>query len=204
MATPFIIKRGLEASLPETKTAGVMYFCTDTGNIYIDYPNDNDEVVRQRVAETALGSKQDTITGAASTITKVDLTASRVLISDSSGKIAASDIITTTELGYLNDIKSNVQDQLDNKSNLSIKENVELEASSWTADKTYVYPHSNITETSVVELIPATDIELNEYEALQDAQIIGSAQAAGSITLKAMGTVPTINIPVIFIIRGDM
>ena len=203
MATPFIIKRGLEASLPGTYTSGTMYFCTDTGNIYIDY-DDNGTLKRQQVAKDALDDKQNVITGAASTITDSNLTASRVLVSNSSGKIAVSSTITTTELGYLNNIKSNVQDQLNNKSNLSIKEEVELEASSWRADKTYIYTHSNITETNVVELIPATNITEEEYEALQDAQIIGSAQAADSITLKAMGEVPTINIPVIFIIRGDM
>lgn len=202
MATPFIIKKGLEASLPSTKTSGVMYFCTDTGNIYIDYDDDG-TLMRQQVAKNALDGKQATITGAASTITGSDLTASRVLVSNSSGKIAASSSITTTELGYLDGIESNVQDQLDNKSNLSIKVETTLTASDWNSTN-YVFSNSSITATNVVELIPRTTITTEQYEALQDAQIIGGAQAAGSITLKAMGTVPTINIPVTFIIRGDM
>lgn len=63
---------------------------------------------------TALGTKQDTITGAATTITGSDLTASRVLSSDASGKVAAS-TITTTQLGTLSTISSNVQTQLDGK-----------------------------------------------------------------------------------------
>ena len=48
--------------------------------------------------QTQLGGKQDTITGAATTIDDADLTASRVLVSNSSGKVAAS-TTTTTELG---------------------------------------------------------------------------------------------------------
>ena len=47
-----------------------------------------------------LATKQDTITGAATTIDREDLTASRALISNGSGKIAVSDV-TSTELGYL-------------------------------------------------------------------------------------------------------
>ena len=203
MATPFIIKRGLETSLPDTKTSGVMYFCTDTGNIYIDYPNDNNEIIRQRVAETALSGKQDTITGAASTVTSDDLNPNMVLVSNADGKIIADQNITSNELIYLNGIESNIQDQLDNKSNLSIKVDASLTASNWNSTN-YIFSNQNITATNIVELIPSTTITTEEYEALQDAQIIGGAQAVGSITLKAMGAVPTINIPVIFIIRGDM
>lgn len=50
--------------------------------------------------KTALTSKQDTITGAASTVVDDNLTASKVVISNVSGKIATSDI-TTTQLDYL-------------------------------------------------------------------------------------------------------
>jgi len=58
--------------------------------------------------------KQETITGAATTITADNLTASRALTSDSSGKVAVSNI-TATELGYLDDVTSNVQTQINNK-----------------------------------------------------------------------------------------
>ena len=59
-------------------------------------------------------SRQATITGAATTVTSNNLTASRALISNSSGKIAVSDI-TSTELGYLDDVTSNIQTQLNSK-----------------------------------------------------------------------------------------
>ena len=61
-----------------------------------------------------LDSKQSTITGGASTIVSSNLTASRALISNSSGKIAASSI-TTTKLGYLANVTSDIQTQLNAK-----------------------------------------------------------------------------------------
>lgn len=63
--------------------------------------------------DTALNSKQATITGAATTITSNDLTANRALISNASGKVAVFSAITSTELGYLDGVSSNIQDQFD-------------------------------------------------------------------------------------------
>jgi hypothetical protein len=68
--------------------------------------------VQNSTIYTALGNKQDTITGAASTITSSNMTSSVVLVSDASGKVASSDT-TTTELSYLNGVTSNIQDQID-------------------------------------------------------------------------------------------
>jgi hypothetical protein len=63
---------------------------------------------------TALGTKQDTITGAATSITSANLTASRALASDGSGKVAVSSV-TSTELGYLSGVTSALQTQLNAK-----------------------------------------------------------------------------------------
>ena len=65
-----------------------------------------------------LSTKQDTITGAASTITTSNLTASRALISDGSGKVATN-AVTSTELGYLSGVTSNVQTQLNSKASVT-------------------------------------------------------------------------------------
>lgn len=62
----------------------------------------------------ALTSKQDKIVGGASTITDANLIANRALVSNSSGKVAVS-AVTSTELGYLDGVTSNVQTQLDSK-----------------------------------------------------------------------------------------
>ena len=64
--------------------------------------------------QSSIDGKQASITGGASTITSSNLTANRALISNGSGKVAVSDI-TSTKLGYLTDVTSNIQAQLDNK-----------------------------------------------------------------------------------------
>lgn len=82
-----------------------------------------------------LAGKQNTITGAATTITGSDLTASRALISDSSGKVAVS-AVTSTELGYLDGVTSGVQTQLNGKvpttrkiNNKALSDDIALNAS---------------------------------------------------------------------------
>lgn len=64
--------------------------------------------------QTALTSKQDVIVGAVSTITEDNLATDRALVSNSSGKVAVSNV-TSTELGYLDGVTSNIQTQLDKK-----------------------------------------------------------------------------------------
>lgn len=59
-------------------------------------------------------AKQDAITGAASTVVTSNLTANRAVISNGSGKIAAS-AVTDTELGYVGGVTSAIQTQLDGK-----------------------------------------------------------------------------------------
>lgn len=56
-----------------------------------------------------------TFNGAVSTIKDSNLTASRALISNSSGKVAVSDV-TSTELSYLDGVTSSIQTQLNRKS----------------------------------------------------------------------------------------
>jgi len=64
--------------------------------------------------QNALDAKQATVTGGATTITGSDLTASRALVSNTSGKVAASSV-TSTELSYLSGVTSSVQTQLTGK-----------------------------------------------------------------------------------------
>lgn len=54
------------------------------------------------------------ITGGASSIVDVNLEASRTLVSDANGKVAASQT-TATELGYVHNVTSAIQSQLDSK-----------------------------------------------------------------------------------------
>lgn len=81
-----------------------------------------DDALNARVGTTdvatqisnAVSSKQDTITGAATTIVDNNLTSDRVLVSDVNGKITVSDI-TSAEVNYLDGVTSNVQIQLNAK-----------------------------------------------------------------------------------------
>lgn len=57
-------------------------------------------------------NKQNNITGAATTITTNNLTTNRALISNGSGKVAVS-AVTSTQLGYLSNVTSDIQGQLD-------------------------------------------------------------------------------------------
>lgn len=64
--------------------------------------------------QTQITAKQDTITGAATTVVTSDLTVSRAAISNSSGKIAVSSV-TDTELGYVSGVTSAIQTQIGTK-----------------------------------------------------------------------------------------
>jgi hypothetical protein len=64
--------------------------------------------------QTQIDAKQATITGAATTIVASDLTASKAVISNSSGKIAVS-TVTDTELDYVSGVTSAIQTQLGTK-----------------------------------------------------------------------------------------
>lgn len=91
-----------------------------------------------------------------------------------------------------------------NKSNKSAIVQSVLYASGWN-NRGYIWSNANIVSSKqIIELIPAENIALEQLEALQYANIVGTAQAAGKITLTAFGEIPTMDIPVVFVIRGDV
>ena len=85
----------------------------DVGLGNVDNTSDANKPI-STATQTALNGKQATITGGASTITTSNLTANRALVSDASGKVAVSEV-TSTELGYLDGVTSNIQTQLNGK-----------------------------------------------------------------------------------------
>lgn len=80
--------------------------------------------------------------------------------------------------------------------------NITLTAASWS-NGSYTISDSLITASSIQEIIPATNISADQYKALVKASIVATGQSAGSITIKAFGTVPSINIPITVIFRGE-
>lgn len=72
-----------------------------------------------------------------------------------------------------------------------------LLASGWV-DNVYTIENEDILENRLVHLIPSPNITMNQLSAILSANIIGGPQSNGSISLVSLGTVPSIDIPVIF------
>jgi hypothetical protein len=73
---------------------------------------------------STFNGKQATITGGATTITSSNLTASRALVSDGSGKVAVA-TTTSTEIGYVNGVTSAIQTQIDAKADKTTTFNIQ-------------------------------------------------------------------------------
>ena len=86
----------------------------------------------------------------------------------------------------------------------SIVVNTDLLAASWSDASYYTLSISEITTTTNQEILPAVNITPEQLEALQSANLQDGGQTNGSVTLKAFGDVPTIDIPIRVIVRGDM
>ena len=127
-----------------------------------------------------------------------------------SNAVASAKSYTDTEVGKVNEkatTNANAITVLDgkvaNKANKASAVNATLVAGNWSGD-TYILTVSGVTTTSNQEILPAVNITTEQLEALQSANIQDGGQANGSVTLKAFGSVPTIDIPVRVIVRGDM
>ena len=109
---------GLMSASDKSKLDGI---ATGANKITVDsaLSSTSTNPVQNKVINTALSGKQATITGAATTITSSNLTASRALVSDTNGKVAVS-AVTSTELGYLDGVTSAIQTQLNAKAGTAV------------------------------------------------------------------------------------
>ena len=98
--------------------------------------------------------KQDTIEGAASTITGSNLTANRALVSNGSGKVAVS-AVTSTELGYLDGVTSGIQGQLNGKQGTVTGGASTITGSNLTANRALV---SNGSGKVAVSAVTSTEL----------------------------------------------
>lgn len=82
-----------------------------------------------------------------------------------------------------------------------------LSKSGWSGSaKPYTFVLNNVsgvTANNNVELVVPSNISLVQVEAYQSAAIVTGTQAVNSITLKAYGEKPTIDLPITVIVRGD-
>jgi hypothetical protein len=113
--------------------------------------------------QTQIDSKQATITGGATTITSADLTASRALASNASGKVAVT-TVTSTELGYVSGVTSAIQTQLDAKQATITGSATTIDTESLTASRAVI---SNAS--SKIAVSATTDTELGYLSGVTSA-----------------------------------
>ena len=120
---------------------------------------------------TKWNAKQSAITGAATTITGSNLTTNRALISNGSGKVAVS-AVTSTELGYLDGVTSNIQNQFDSHTGNTTVHITSTERTNWNAAKT----HANSAHApSDAHMTTGTDSQNNTTMCLVAADVNGGA-----------------------------
>lgn len=139
-----------------------------------------------------IGGKQATITGAASSITTSDLTASKALVSDASGKVAVSSV-TDTELGYLSGVTSAIQTQIGGKENKKTITTDTIRAIRWVANE-YSFETDYPNATYDIEIEPGQTCTEAQLSAWTRAKLVGSAN---SNVCTAVGEVPAVDIPII-------
>lgn len=94
--------------------------------------------------------------------------------------------------------------KLQTKDGRSVAKTVEttLVATSWR-EGSYRLNLSEITATSNQDILPSINITAMELEALQNANLVDGGQGAGYLDIRAFGEVPSIDIPIRVLLRGD-
>jgi len=138
-------------------------------------------VTLQDTATTAVEARRTAnIAGAVSTITTGNLTASKALVSDGSGKVAASSV-TSTVLGYL-DATSSVQTQLNTKISTTDANAIETRRA---ANVTLQDTATAAVETRRAANVTLQDTAATAVEARRAANIAG---AISTVTTSNLGT----------------
>lgn len=110
-----------------------------------------------------------------------------------------------TQLG--NDVVGHLQNEIDGKATKSTIVAATLLAANWvgtTSPYSQTLSVSQVTATSVNEILPGTSITADQLNVLQGANLQDGGQAAGSLTIQAYDDKPAIDLPIRVIIRGDM
>lgn len=109
------IQGNVQSQLDDKSDVGHTHVLSDVSDVTASFTEVNRLSGVTSNVQNQLDSKQDEITGAASTVVSTDLSASRAVVSNASGKLAASSV-TSAELGHLSGVTSGIQSQLDGKS----------------------------------------------------------------------------------------
>lgn len=179
---------GVKGSAETTyRTGNVNITATNIGLGNVNNTSDAEKPI-STATKTALDGKQAKVTGAATTITDSDLTANRALISNSSGKVEVS-AVTSTELGYLDGVTSNIQTQLNNKLSSAPVASVNNKTGAVTLAKGDV-GLGNVDNTSDANkpISSATQAALNDKQAKITASGILKGDGAGGVSAAVKGT----------------
>lgn len=130
-------------------------------------------------AKTTADSKQAAITGAATTITGSNLTASRALVSDANGKVAVS-AVTSTELGYLDGVTSAIQTQLNGKASTSHGTHVTYGTSASALGTSSAGTATTVSRSDHVHALPALTSCTGTLTVAKGGT--GATTAAGALT----------------------
>ena len=71
-----------------------------------------------------------------------------------------------------------------------------LTSANWSNSTYTITGLAGVTATSTQVILPTTTMTQAQYEAFAAAEVIDNGQSTGSITITALGTVPTIDIPI--------
>ena len=179
---------GVKGSAETTyRTGNVNITATNIGLGNVNNTSDAEKPI-STATKTALDGKQAKVTGAATTITDSNLTADRALISNSSGKVAVSSV-TSTELGYLDGVTSNIQTQLNNKLSSAPVTSVNNKTGAVSLAKGDV-GLGNVDNTSDANkpISNATQAALNGKQAKITASGILKSNGSGGVTAAKAGT----------------
>lgn len=176
------------------RTGNVNITATNIGLGNVDNTSDAEKPI-STATQTALDGKQATITGAATTITDNNLTANMALISNSSGKVAVSSV-TSTELGYLDGVTSNIQTQLNNKLSSAPVTSVNNKTGAVTLAKGDI-GLGNVDNTSDANkpISNATQAALNDKQSKITANGILKGDSSGNITAANETEVELVSLP---------
>lgn len=150
---------GLGAAIKSVNGIGNVLTTLDVKSTY---SNDGTDPINGIAVASAISTKQDAITGGATSILSDNLTANKALVSDNNGKVAVS-TVTSTELGYVAGVTSAIQTQITNEVNARTN-----------ADNSLQGQIDAIAASSDVTDIVGTYAELQAYDTthLKDNDII--------------------------------
>ena len=165
-------------------------------------------------ATSANSSKNAAATSAStanSAATRAEAAATRAeKAADEAEQAAGGDYVTNMAFNTYKEEQAQI---LANKAGKSTAKDFVLDKTSWQKDSVdgkYYYRAyiEGVTATSNQEVLPALNITAEQLESLQSANLQDNGQGVmgglSFIQLKAFGEVPTIDIPIRVIVRGDM